>query len=162
MSSQFLDDDETIFICLYHKKKKMQHHFIFNYDTKGIKTKGFHVFKQQSHSSEMNYPVAAFHVEPVAKKDKFYSFYRQGMIVEIDYSQGSFEDTSKDVKLMPREIDQIFFSKLKIDPDNSKSEEFKFFICLYNCQICFYTWNSQAEIYKYESIKNDEGSMNVI
>lgn len=64
---------------------------------------------------------------------------------------------------MPREIDQIFFTALKVDPENPKSDELQFFICLYNCQVHFYTWNSQNDLVRYHTLRiNDDASLELV
>jgi hypothetical protein len=163
VTSQFLPNGNLIFINLYHKKERCQYHFLFDYVAKCITQKGRHQFKKESHSSEMNYPVSSFYIEPFENDRRFYCFYRQGMVIEIDFNSDKLQDTSKDYQLMPREIDQICYANLRVDPDNPKSLERQFLICLYNCQVHFYTWNPQGQLFKYDTLKiNDDASLELV
>ena len=79
------------------------------------------------------------------------------MVVEVDYKK--IESVSKEYKLMPREIDQIFFMELNVEPGNQHSEKREFFMCLYAGQIHLYDFNSLDSLQKYHSVENLDSSL---
>jgi len=83
----------------------------------------------------------------VESKNKFYCFYRQGMLVTVDK-----EDISKDSiveQIIPREIDQIFYLNLNKIEGDPMSEKREFFIILFDGKLHFYDFNSQDQIQRY-------------
>ena len=63
-----------------------------------------------------------------------------------------------DCQFVPREIEQIYYSKLLIDPDNLKSNEVQFLLCLYRGNVLFYSWNEVGEIGKYHTLRLNDGA----
>lgn len=153
VTSDFTPKD-TILVNLYHKKERCHYHLLYDVLMKTVLYRGKVQFDKKLNSNEMNFPVDSFFVQ---SKMKFLCFYRQGIMVDIDAC--NVERGIKVIKLMPREIDQIYFMELNVEPGNQHSEKREFFMCLYGGQIHLYDFNSLESLQKYHTVENLDSSL---
>lgn len=150
VTTDFLERN-TVFVNLYHKKERSQYHLLVDFRMKTVIERGHVSFDAKLNSSEQNYPIDTFYVQ---SKARFYCFYRQGMLVEVDES--NIAKGSTVTQIMPREIEKIYYLHLHEREDDALSQRKEFFICLYGGKLHFYDLNGQGKIQRYYTLQNQD------
>lgn len=77
--AEFVDDGDTLFVCLFQNKTLTHYHFL--YDVKNRQIKGNHVTYEFANNSKENFPQRCFLNDDT---NEIYVFYRQGHSLVID------------------------------------------------------------------------------